>query len=512
MCRCQCVSQRYLVSILGFFGLVISVGYRADFSLVMTHVAKRNDNHTEREFFITCGVYNTSADWKTNWSESLVQDFHTVYFAGTLITQIPGGILSARFSPKRLCGIMILCSSVLFIVLPFLAMKHVAYVFVIRGLQGLLEGGSVPALAGVISAWAPKSQRTILLNIAYAGAYLSPAVGFIAAGMATCRITWDSIFFIAGGLGVVWFVVWMILVCETPDTCPHISERERALYPARGQMVAAAGRDVAQAIPWRKMLTSRPVFAIFVGAFCRNWIFSMLITQQPQYFKDSFKMNTANIGLYSAIPPVLMTVVVIAGGFFIDKIMEKELVGRTFGRKLAQTMGFGTEAVCIFCLYFVNDFKIALVLLCVGVGFSGFAISGYQVNALDLSPQYASLITGIGRIGTIGSIISTQLTGAVIGQNNSIGQWKKMWLTAGIIHFVGVIVYDIFASGNTQPWDPSLSSRAQFIIDSEEGKILGNCSAVSLPHCCEGDPLLAKPTDEKDSKGRAFEDSLSLGY
>lgn len=371
-------------------------------------------------------------------------------------------------------------------------------------------------MAGVISAWAPRSQRTILLNIAYAGAYLSPAVGFIAAGMASCRISWDSIFFIAGGLGVAWFVLWMLLVCETPGVCPHISERERALYPPHGHRVAAAGRDVAQAIPWRNMLTSLPVLAVFVGAFCRNWIFSMLITQQPQYFKDSFHMNAADIGLYSALPPVLMTVVVIVGGVIVDKIMERQLIGRTVGRKLAQTLGFGTEGVCLLSLYFVSDFRTAMVLLCVGVGFSGFAISGYQVNPLDLSPQYASLITGIGRIGTIGSVLSTQVAAATIGHNHSLEQWQKLWLVAGVIHLVGVLLYDLLASGHTQPWDPSQRAAAEFVVGPEDGRVLPACAAAkmeaeSLPQYCERDPLIARPVPMKDPWESSFEDSLRLG-
>lgn len=50
-----------------------------------------------------------------------------------------------------------------------------------------------------------------------------------------------------------------------------------------------------KAIPWRKILTSVPVFAVFVGAFCRNYVFSMLITAQPQYFHDAFTMDAAEV-------------------------------------------------------------------------------------------------------------------------------------------------------------------------------------------------------------------------
>ena len=36
------------------------------------------------------------------------------------------------------------------------------------------------------------------------------------------------------------------------------------------------------------------------------------------------------------------------------------------------------------------------------------------MNPLDLSPQYASVITGVGRIGTIGAILSTFVASQVV--------------------------------------------------------------------------------------------------
>ncbi|XP_076465593.1 vesicular glutamate transporter 3-like [Babylonia areolata] len=512
-CTCECCAQRYLVVILGFIGLLLSVGFRADFSLVMTHVAKTNlSSNDTNDFFISCPIYGSSEDWQVDWTQKLVQLFHTAYFAGSLVTQVPGGILAARFPPKRVCGVMILISSVLFTLLPWLAKKHWGYVMAIRALQGLVEGGSVPALAGVISAWAPKPERTRLLTIAYAGAYISPAVGFLAAGFSTCLLSWFSVFYICGGLGIIWSLVWLLVVYETPDTCPYLSQRERNTFAVHGVRVRAGNRNLAGNIPWRSMLTSLPVLAVFVGAFCRNWIFSMLITQQPQYFKDAFKMSTAQIGLWSSLPPLLMTISVICCGNLFDHLLTKGYIGRTLGRKLAQTIGFGSEGICILCLYFAEDYITAIILLCVGVGLSGFAMSGYQVNPLDLTPQYAALVTGIGRVGTIGGILSTMVAAELVDHTRQ--RWKELWLSAGIIHITGVILYDIFASGHLQPWDPSYADHADLIINrNNDRRPQQGQHHPQRPVAQEYDPLLA-PVDGDRGEGfweRSLEDSLHLG-
>lgn len=48
----------------------------------------------------------------------------------------------------------------------------------------------------------------------------------------------------------------------------------------------------------------------------------------------------------------------------------------------------------------------AVTALTLGVAFSGFAISGYNVNHLDIAPRYASILMGMSNgIGTMAGII-----------------------------------------------------------------------------------------------------------
>ncbi len=53
----------------------------------------------------------------------------------------------------------------------------------------------------------------------------------------------------------------------------------------------------------------------------------------------------------------------------------------------------------------------AIVSLMLAVGFSGFAISGFNVNHLDIAPRYASLLMGMSNgVGTLSGMICPVVT------------------------------------------------------------------------------------------------------
>lgn len=166
-----CGFRRYCVVLMGFLGLLICIGSREVFTMVVTHVISPNVTAGKEELSglsVCCNL--TVPDFhQTNWAVKYVFLFQTAYFAATIPTQLPGGILAAKFSSRRVCGVSILISSLLNFATPFALQYNKASVFAIRILQGLAEGPSVPALNGVISCWAPKAERTVLIVIAYSG-------------------------------------------------------------------------------------------------------------------------------------------------------------------------------------------------------------------------------------------------------------------------------------------------------------------------------------------------------
>lgn len=64
------------------------------------------------------------------------------------------------------------------------------------------------------------------------------------------------------------------------------------------------------------------------------------------------------------------------------------------------------EAIFFLVVAYAKSATQATLALTIGVAFSGFAISGFNVNHLDIAPRYASILMGLSNgIGTIAGLV-----------------------------------------------------------------------------------------------------------
>ena len=105
--------------------------------------------------------------------------------------------------------------------------------------------------------------------------------------------------------------------------------------------------------------------------------------------------------------------------------------------------------VCLLLVIQKNS-SIAVVVLVFVAVFSGPANSGFQVNHLDTLPRHAAILVGISNgFETLGAMVCLFVTGQLAKGRffKSIikYKWYLVFLTASIIHFLGIIFYAIFA-------------------------------------------------------------------
>lgn len=175
------------------------------------------------------------------------------FFWGYIVTQIPSGQLAKRFGPKVLLSCSFgLCS--IFAMLTHVASHYggwkvqclqfkwlrgfkIACVYynlklqwmcALRVLQGLTQGTIFPSSHTLLSKWVPPSERARLSTFVYSGQAIGNVVMLAVSGfIASSSLGWPGIFYISGGLGLVWTVVWIFLGSNSPEVNQRISVEEK---------------------------------------------------------------------------------------------------------------------------------------------------------------------------------------------------------------------------------------------------------------------------------------------
>ncbi|XP_042881996.1 vesicular glutamate transporter 1-like, partial [Penaeus japonicus] len=291
-------------------------------------------------------------------------------------------LLTPLYSPLRVFGTAIATSSLLNMLIPGASRLHPVAVISVRVLQGLVEGVTYPACHGIWRNWAPPLERSRLATLAFCGSYAGAVLGMPLSAWLTEGIGWPAPFYVYGMVGLFWYVFWYWLAFEKPACHPTITAREQ-VYIEESLGKQQSSQPTFATTPWRAFATSLPVWAIIVANIARSWTFYLLIISQPTYFKEVFHYDIAKSGTVSALPHLVMTIVVPFGGQLADYFRKNNILSTTNVRKVFNCGGFGMEAVFLLVVAFTRDTTIAITSLTLAVGFSGFAISGEWLGYAD---------------------------------------------------------------------------------------------------------------------------------
>ncbi|XP_067934784.1 sialin-like [Watersipora subatra] len=456
---CQWMRSRYQLAWLAFFGFLNVYMLRVNLSVALVAMVdtQEEDNYTSLE----CPVVgnDTSSPTSKHGAETFDWDKPTQglilgsFFYGYLITQIPGGWLAGKYGGKNLFGFGILCTAVLTLITPLTA-KSVPTLVITRILEGLGEGVTFPAIQGMWAVWAPPMERSKLAMISFSGAQMGTVIGLPLSGLITAQLGWPYVFYIFGAIAIVWFVVWMLLTSNTPDSLKFIDPEEREYINFEIATVSSAEPITLKNTPWLEMAKSPVLWATSCAHFCHNWGFYTLLTCLPTYMKDVLQFDIAKDSLLSSLPYVFMWVMIIVTSVVVDTMRARSILSTTAARKLVNAIGFLVNAACLLGIGYVGcNFTLAVVLLCIAGAFDGISQIGYNVNHLDIAPKYAGTLMGItNTIATIPGFLGPQVVGWLTTQHSTSEQWRSVFIISAEIYVFGIIIYSLLGSGEVQKW------------------------------------------------------------
>ncbi|GLV41384.1 Major Facilitator Superfamily Transporter 9 [Carabus blaptoides fortunei] len=457
--------RRYVVACLAFFGFFNVYALRVNLSIAIVAM-------TEEKIILTENGTTTykEFDWDSEMQGWLLSSF----FYGYIVTQLPGGWLAARIGGNKVFGVGIAATAFLTLITPFLAHTNVYLFLAVRVIEGIFEGVTYPCIHAVWARWAPPLERSRLATIAFSGSYVGTVVSMPVCGLLATYVGWESIFYVFGVIGLVWWVFWMLIVKESPSTDPHISKAElRYIKESLGDF-ADGNKNIKH--PWKSILTSAPVWAIVASHFSENWGFYTLLTQLPKFMKDTLGFELTKTGFISAVPYLAMAIMIQFCGHFADWCQIKGYLTTTQVRKIFNCGAFVAQTVFMLGAAFLLSPVGSMVCLTLAVGLGAFAWCGFSVNHLDIAPQHASVLMGLSNtFATLPGILSPTISGYIV-KTPTDEEWKIVFYIASSVYFIGCVIYGIFCSGELQPW--AMESQPLNKTNKNENNIQGHDNAT----------------------------------
>ncbi|XP_037911071.1 putative inorganic phosphate cotransporter isoform X2 [Hermetia illucens] len=469
------VPQRIILAIMGFLAICNAYTMRICLSVAITQMVISKTHPPGAEVGEgECAIDDeyeseSSSSGEFDWSEELQGIILSSFYWGYVVTHLPGGMLAEKFGGKYTLSLGILSTAIFTLITPVVVESGGSTALIIlRVLMGAGEGTTFPALSALLASWIPLKERSKLGSLVFGGGQVGTILGTALSGLLLHHIDgWHSVFYFFGGLGVLWFIIFTLICYSNPGSHPFIKDEEKE-FLERELGVLKRDRNLPP-VPWKAIITSAPMLALICAQIGHDWGFFIMVTDLPKYMSDVLNFPIKENGLFSALPYAVMWIVSITTGFLGDWMITKNIMGITMSRKVFTTIAaIGPAVFTVLASYAGCSKTNSVVLFTIAMGLMGTFYPGMKVNPLDLSPNYAgTLMAIVNGIGAITGILAPYIVG-VLTPNANLYEWRVVfWISFGVF-VITSIVYVIWASGETQPWNNPEKMKA---IQAENGEI-----------------------------------------
>jgi sugar phosphate permease len=356
---------------------------------------------------------------------------------GYLVFALLSGPLVDRYGPRKVLLVAMVIWSVATAITPLSG--GFTGLLLIRIVLGMGEAPGFPAATRIASRWLPDAERgralALIGGVAVSGSLL---IGGPIVTQLINATGWRGMFWILAVVGIVWAVVAVGLLRNTPNEHPRISAEERA-HIAAGQL-AEEGTAHETALNWGRLFTSRNLWIVGGGYFAWGFVFWAMLYWLPPYLSTVYHLSLTAVGAFSVAPWAAGCVGAIVGGLLVDRIYRR--TGKIRSRFTIMGIALLLVGASLVPVFLVPSLTIAVVFISLGLAF-GFVTSGiWWVAAIDAEPSQPGSAAGFAdaAFGLAGAIAPVVLGFIVQGT----GSYTSGFILMSALAVAGALLMLIF--------------------------------------------------------------------
>ena len=363
------------------------------------------------------------------------KEFGWILFAFTIAYgafDIPTGWLGDKFGPKKtLIRIVIIWS--IFTVLTGFATSFLM-LFVVRFLFGAGESGAYPNATVAISRWFPTYERGRAQSIVWMCSRVGGALAPFCILPIMNAYDWRTVFYIFGGIGAIWAVVWYYFFQDEPRNMPNIKPEEVKLIEDNRSVKSASHGTLS----WSIILKNRNLWALCGMYYFLLYGAYFYMSWMPKYLSQGRGIPKDQLTYMTSLPFMMGIVGCLIGGFASDYLTKKW--GLKWGRRSVGMAGLLLSGTCILIATNIADNSVAIIFLSLGLAFKDFTLPVAWSVASDIGGKNAGVISGtMGMCGHIGSsMMSVGYAYVLTGTGNN---WEIPTQMIGVLVILGGLLW-----------------------------------------------------------------------
>ena len=335
-----------------------------------------------------------------------------------------GALVSKSGAPRRTLGVGLLAWSLAQAATAPAAPMGIAPLLASRAAMGVGEAACLPSLQVIAATSVAEEDRSRFWGFLTASLSLGTVVAYTVTPAIIDWGGWPAAFYACGGGGAALAIVWLATAGAGEAAAPSLEEPSRTL-------------------PWRRLASSKPVWALAAAHAASNVFLYFSFAWLPSFFVDVFGSSTGSASTASLLPFIAGAIAAVGAGTASDALAPT--IGLTRTRKYAQSIATLGPAVSLTALAVLERGDIltqpvAEALLVCAVATQACSCAGHGVGIQDIAKRDASLVYSVTTIAAVVAGASGQyLTGVALDATNN--DFAPVLCTIAALQVLGLMAW-----------------------------------------------------------------------
>ena len=364
----------------------------------------------------------------------------SAFFVLYSFMQMPAGWIVDRFGVKRAYAYGFVIWSIASACTGF-AGGFVTLV-ILQLILGVGQSVAFPASARAVANWFQNKERGTVTASYLTGVRIGQALAGALGAYFLARYSWKVFFLVIGLVPILWLLPWYKFVSKWED---QPTETNASELPAQAKKTSF--------LEGLALLKNRTVFGIFLGFFAYDYVWFVYTRWLAGYLRLERNFSAAEMGVWTSVPFLVMSVVIILSGFLSDYLIRRGNSEITV-RKTFIVIGL-LLCMLIVPAGMVEDRMSSVWLLAISLCGLGVASPNtWTLTQAVCSKSLVGTVSGIQNFGgNVGGILAPLVTGYIADKTGSFG---LAFVICGTLLVIGMFSYIFLIGPSAVTKDPTL--------------------------------------------------------